>query len=325
MLKWMSVCGALILFASIAIDAANAHPDDYIVGGIPAKEGAWPWQVRLFRSEADRTGFCGGTLIAPQWVLTAAHCLNGIKPQAVGYGSIHLNELETAAVERVFIHPNYGAPPLPLDGDIDTTEASGSTKAAISLAASGNASELRPGPTTDIGLIKLTKAIEVKETIPIATPELDSQPNKTGAKVTLTGWGATFDFKHKKQMLALFEHFDATALGSVMTSPHVAVPQELQEAEVAVFNWQVCRQVYAGLNKKNFVVDETELCAGLSGVVRDSCHGDSGGPAMVESSNGYVLLGVVSWGYQCGNPGYPGVYARVASFHDWIEATMAAN
>jgi len=37
-----------------------------IVNGRPAAECAWPWQVHL--------GGCGGTLIHPQWVLSAAHC-----------------------------------------------------------------------------------------------------------------------------------------------------------------------------------------------------------------------------------------------------------
>ena len=48
---------------------------DFIVGGTPAQEGAWPWQVRLLDDFDVRSGFCGGSLIADQWVLTAAHCV----------------------------------------------------------------------------------------------------------------------------------------------------------------------------------------------------------------------------------------------------------
>lgn len=41
-------------------------------------------------------------------------------------------------------------------------------------------------------------------------------------------------------------------------------------------------------------------------------------------NNKYVLIGVVSFGFKCAEPGYPGVYSRITSHLPWIEKTISA-
>jgi hypothetical protein len=67
--------------------------------------------------------------------------------------------------------------------------------------------------------------------------------------------------------------------------------------------------------------DDTEMVAGHRGLMKDSCHGDSGGPAYIKSSTGeYYLLGATSRGIsdsdvECGDGG---IYVRVDKCLDWI-------
>ena len=73
---------ALLLLACAAVLAApaisHAQVETKIVGGTSAEAGEYPWQIALLKKQGQFLYFiCGGTLIAPQRVVTAAHCTSG--------------------------------------------------------------------------------------------------------------------------------------------------------------------------------------------------------------------------------------------------------
>lgn len=112
----------------------------------------------------------------------------------------------------------------------------------------------------------------------------------------------------------------------------------LRGAEIPIVNQKKCQKYYS----PNARITARMLCAGLEEGGKDSCQGtffgnkkimtifgslvslltltgDSGGPLVLIDDNKHaVQVGVVSWGYGCAQPSYPGIYARITEARDWI-------
>ncbi|XP_066429931.1 complement factor I [Eleutherodactylus coqui] len=74
-----------------------------------------------------------------------------------------------------------------------------------------------------------------------------------------------------------------------------------------------CTTVYKGR-----FFDKME-CAGTYDGSIDACKGDSGGPLVCKDADEVAYVwGIVSWGENCGEAGYPGVYTKVAHYFEWI-------
>ena len=84
---------------------------------------------------------------------------------------------------------------------------------------------------------------------------------------------------------------------------------------VPVVSDSACRDAYGQAD-----ITDSMICAGLAAGGKDSCQGDSGGPFMC----GDQLSGVVSWGYGCAEPGYPGTDGRngIRSRRDFFQISV---
>uniref|UniRef100_A0A3P9C7G6 Transmembrane serine protease 3 n=1 Tax=Maylandia zebra TaxID=106582 RepID=A0A3P9C7G6_9CICH len=124
-----------------------------IVGGNITKQGQFPWQVSLhFRNEH----LCGGSIISPYWVITAAHCVYGFVNSSmwavyVGLTEQPLHGAQALAVEKIVYHNRYR----------------------------------QKGLDYDIALMKLAKQLE-----PICLPS-HGEEFKEGTLCWISGWGAT--------------------------------------------------------------------------------------------------------------------------------------
>lgn len=286
----------LALLGAISISGlASADEDtEMIVGGKPAPDGKYPYQVRLYSSLQDDKGYCGGSIIAPQWILTAGHCvvadndltenLQAVETVFVGYGSTDRTMTTKIEAEEIVVHPRY------LDH---------------ALAGGG-----------DIALIKLKTPIEDSVAVEFAREDTEKKLLTRGVKVTVTGWGAIWDPEDKEviELLAKINpQHDITE--------KLNFPKKLYAADIHVMDREECRSVYEPLQ---LTIADSEICAMKPRSASNSCYGDSGGPLVVlaEDPKRFVQVGVVSWGDRCGRAGNPNVFARVASFSDWIEETI---
>lgn len=147
------------------------------------------------------------------------------------------------------------------------------------------------GYFNDVAVLTLAEDITFSEVAqPTVLPEQDAEtPGDQDA--VLAGWGYPFSG------------------GEVMT--------HLQRVDIICYTDDNCEAAHS--NPSNPADRRYHVCAGIPEGGKGQCSGDSGGPLTV---NG-VQVGVVSWSVKpCTIKGYPGVFARVAAYVDWIKSKM---
>ncbi|MEV6838040.1 serine protease [Streptomyces sp. NPDC051133] len=98
-----------------------------------------------------------------------------------------------------------------------------------------------------------------------------------------------------------------------------AYTHRLYAAHVQVLPDDLCSRAYPGGPDGAYRAGSM-LCAGEAAGGPDACQGDSGGPLVA----GGMLIGLVSWGDGCGQPGSPGVYTRVSDVVRVLNASSTA-
>jgi secreted trypsin-like serine protease len=302
-------CVAAAVFLSSALARADSvehalrelQPSSVIeytrmVGGETTPWSEWPWQTALYRVSNGRKIFtCGGSLVAPGWVLSAAHCFGEgssdnpadwtvathiAKASMVGLPP----DAETRKVKRLVVHEGY---------DKDTQE-------------------------NDIALMELADTLPE----PLIALQLEPDPAaESNRSVTVTGWGMTRWVVSKKDKSGHVTFFDG------ITNKQVDLEKfespDLRKADIPLIDVDQCAKAYGDGAQK---IDGRNLCAGLSQGGVDACQGDSGGPMMAKSAAGdWRQIGVVSWGKGCALAGYPGVYTRVSAFNTWIKNVLSGD
>ncbi|KAG8515219.1 Transmembrane protease serine 11G, partial [Galemys pyrenaicus] len=131
----------------------------------------------------------------------------------------------------------------------------------------------------DIALVKLSIPVVFSNDVSrVCLPDatFEALPK---SKVFVTGWGA----------------FKANG----------PFPNTLRQVEIEIISNDICNQVYV----YGGAVSSGMICAGFLSGKLDACEGDSGGPLVIAlNGNIWHVIGIVSWGIDCGKENKPGVY-----------------
>lgn len=237
---------AVLLVGVLLVVTAGAKP--VVVGGTVASTTEAPWAIALNNTQSVSSSgrYCGAALVAPDKILTAAHCMDeAVSTYYAVQGRANLEDDsvgQVSAISKAWVHPGYNTK----DHRYDV--------AVLTLA------------TPFVG-------------VPVLPLETRARSDRRGAVPTVYGWG------------------DTQGTGPDETLQKAAVPDLGDKACLAVKSYV-----------SNGYAAATNVCAGYLAGGTDACQGDSGGPLVLNGR----LLGVVSWGQGCAQPGKPGVYTEIA-------------
>ena len=137
-----------------------------IVGGWEVEPNAHPYQAGLLLRMGSSVFLCGGSVIGPHYILTAAHCPENTESTQVILGAHQINEIEETQQRRDVNSSNYRCHPLYNSWTLQN----------------------------DICVLLLSSRIEYnKFVLPIPLPREFKDRNFVGYNATVSGWGRTTD------------------------------------------------------------------------------------------------------------------------------------
>ncbi|KAK3742056.1 hypothetical protein QZH41_015744, partial [Actinostola sp. cb2023] len=297
-----------------------------VINGHNASPHSWPWQISLRRNGGHT---CGGSLISPTWVVTAAHCVNRIKDPKVYtivagahrlWGTTSVQQ--TVQVSQIIEHPSYDS--LRLVNDIALLRLASPVQMSDKVvAACLTATRPRPGKKCYItgahkkfgGTTSVQQTLRVSQII--EHPNYDSQ--RINNDIALLKLASPVQMSDKVGAACLTETRPPagkkcyiTGWGAINGNSGQS-PDYLQQAVLPIVSQDDCKKKYYGVNSVSHIC-AGEGRSGASG----GCNGDSGGPLVCVEGGKWYLHGAVSFGKLNCPTSYYTVFARVASFVPWI-------
>ena len=277
---------ALLVFAPAATAQAAPKAKASVIGG-SATAGTHPWQVGLLFGEdlPVVTQGCGGTLVATDRVVTAAHCTVGVTPDAID----------------VFA------------GATDLRDSSGQRRSVVAI--SDHAGYDDTTLANDVSVLTLETAVTAPaQTIGVVDPPTESALWDDGSPLDVSGWGV---FRIEPDGMDPDSDPDRFFPDDLHHATIFRVTDDACTTAYAT-EFDASNMLCAGALDNGDPADPgggVDSCQGDSGgpLVAPTTNG-----ASTSDPASWRLVGVVSWGFGCAQDGFPGVYARLAaaSLHD---------